>query len=191
MLGDVTAKVMVILAGLIACGVCAAALIPPAVDEADEGDALEVETVVGARPGDDLLVDDRIIRGDGAVVADPVVGDPVVGNRRVVAPALADEPEEVVIPGAVIGLVLVVGLILTGWALLTPAVKLARPALIAGLCVLVGTLLAWGLGLAGVSEYPLPWEALAAWLSVAFSLLGAWLILAVLSGPGTNEAVPA
>ena len=179
MLGDITAKVLVILAGLIACGACAAALIPPAVDEAeDDPDLFEAAE---ARPlVDDPLVDDPLVGGGG-----------VVADGRVVAPVPDDEPEEVVIPGAVIGVVLVVGLILTGWAVMTPAPLLARPALVAGLCVLVGTLLAWGLDLAGVSRYPLPWAGLAAWLSVAFSLLAAWLILAVLSGPGMNEAVPA
>ena len=178
MLGDITAKVLVILAGLIACGACAAALIPPAVDEAeDDPDLFEAAET---RPADGLLIDDDVL-ADGAVAAD----------ARVVAPVLDDEPEEVVIPGVVVGLVLLVGLVLTGWAVMTPAPLLARPALIAGLCVLVGTLLAWGLDLAGVSEYPLPWAGLAAWLSVAFSLLAAWLILAVLSGPGMNEAVPA
>ena len=182
MLGDLTAKVLVILAGLIACGACAAALMEPAVEEAEEENVFG-----GADAGRDPLLD-----GDPAVVGPggTVVADRAVVGANVVGPAV-EEPAAVVIPGVVVWATILVALVLTGWAVVTPAAKLARPALIAGLCVLVGTLLAWGLGLAGASDYPLNGTALAAWLSVAFSLLAAWLIVAVLSTPGVNEAVPA
>ena len=170
MLGDLTAKVLVILAGLIACGACAAQLFAPAVAEADE------ENLFAER--------------DAAVVADRDLDGDLDADAAVVAPVVR-EPERVIIPAVVVWGAILVGIVLTGWAVVTPAARLARPALIAGVCVLIGVLLAWVLGAAGASAYPLNGTALLAWLSVAVCLIAAWLIVAVLSTPGVNEAVPA
>ena len=199
MLGDVIAKVLVILAGLIACGACAASLFGPAVEEADEEGMFESVdddrgVLGGPLDGPDAAValPDEAVIGDGGVAADGgVTGGAVVAADVDAGVRVADEPERVVVPALVVWAVLLVGLVLTAWAVMTPAASLARPALIAGCCVLIGVLIAWVLGAAGASDYPLPWTALAAWVSVGLSLIAAWLIVAVLSTPGVNEAVPA
>ena len=258
--GEVVTKLLVLFAGLIACGVCVSPLLSdPAVEEAEEEDILETDVaddpifadrvvadpavadraVVDADPAlvdgpavdspavvgdpeDDLVYDgdldgdagaavdtmpdsltipdedvpgENLSAGGTAVVAtDPVVGAPVVGAPVVGAPVvgapLATDPEEVAIPFFVTIPVLLIAILLTGWAMLTPAEALGRPSLIAGVCVLIGTALAWALYAGGVSEFAMTGAALAAWICVGLTLLAAWLVIDVLSTPGEDEAVP-
>ena len=183
MSGDITAKILVVLAGLIACGACVGALFEPAVEEADE-EGMFAEVGDG-RPAAPLARDRDVVVDGGVVAADGAVVTTGVGGVRVV-----DEPERVIVPALVVWAGILVGIVLTAWAVMTPAASLGRPALIAGLCVLVGVGLAWALSAADLSDYHLNSTALLAWLSVAFSLLAAWLIISVLSTPGEDEIVP-
>ena len=194
MSGELTTKLLVLLAGLIAVGACASELLfDPAVEEAREEGVLD--DVGGNRTGavteDGLLVDpDRpvppVLADDAAVATAETTAE-----TTVVAPVLADDPERAVIPGVVTWCVLIAALILVAWVVVTPAASLGRPSLIAGACVLVGVLLAWGLGAAGVSPYGLDGTALTAWVSVGLSLIAAWVVADVLSRPDANEGIPA
>ena len=180
--GDLTTKVLVVMAGLIACGACVGPLLyDPAVAEADE------ENLVSTERAD--LVNDGL--GDRAIVdGDPYDGDAVVAPGAAVAPVIATDPDRAAVPFFVTLAVLLVTLCLTVWALLTPAAALGRPALIAGVCVLIGTVLAWVLYEAGVSRFPMDGRALAAWLCVGFTLIAAWLVENVLSTQAEDDAVP-
>ena len=168
--GEVTTKLLVVLAGLIACGACVSPLLfDPAVEEAEEEGLLDPDRDPAGFDADGVLRD-----REGAVIA----------------PVLGDEPERAAVPFFVTVAALLVALVLTGWAVATPAAKLARPALIAGVCVLVGTALAWAAWVGGVSEFPMTGTPLIAWLSVGLTLLAAWLVMGVLARPSTSEAVP-
>ena len=174
--GDILTKVLVVMAGLIACGACVGPLLyDPAVAEADEENLVSTE-----RAG--LAVDPD---GDGIAERGAVVAP-----GAAVAPVVATDPDRAAVPFFVTLAVLLVTLCLTVWALLTPAAALGRPALIAGICVLIGTVLAWVLYEAGVSRFPMDGRALAAWLCVGFTLLAAWLVENVLSTQAEDDAVP-
>ena len=152
--------------------------------DGDAGAAVDTMPDSLTIPDEDVPGEDLSDGGAAVVVTDPVVGAPVVG-----AP-LATDPEEVAIPFFVTLPVLLIAILLTGWAMLTPAEALGRPALIAGVCVLIGTALAWALYAGGVSEFAMSGAALAAWICVGLTLLAAWLVIDVLSTPGEDEAVP-
>ncbi|QDT14744.1 hypothetical protein [Alienimonas californiensis] len=168
----------------------------PAIDEdanLDDGN-LDDGALIDEEPGDDAVVVDTL--PEEAVIGGPV---PEAAEGEVAAttepaildvPDLAGDPERTVIPFFVTLPVLLIALALTVWAMVTPAAALGRPALIAGLFVLLGTLLAWGLYEAGLSEFAMNGTALTAWLCVGFTLLAAWLVIDVLSTPSEDEAVP-
>ncbi|MFH5805792.1 hypothetical protein [Alienimonas sp. DA493] len=145
----------------------------PADDDAVVVDTLPEEAVIGGPVPEE---------GDGEAAVDP---DPIDA-----APDLAGDPERTVIPFFVTLPMLLIALALTVWAMVKPAANLGRPALIAGALVLLGTLLAWGLYEAGLSEFEMNGTALAAWLCVGVTLLAAWLVIDVLSEPGEDETVP-
>ncbi len=154
-----------------------------------EGDAVGTETVVVTDPvaADPLAAD--------PVAADPLAADPVAADAAVVADPLvvaplAGDPEPTVVPFFVTIPLLIAALVLTIWAMLTPAARLGRPALICGVIVLLGTAIAWGLYAAGVSEIEMTGTPLAAWLCVGFTLIAAWLVTDVLASPAEDDAVP-
>ena len=208
MSGEVTTKLLVLMAGLIACGACASPLLfDPAVEEAGEENLVDADAdSVGPAPRDadpvalpDSVVigedDDAAVAGapavvDGAAVtADPVVVAPVAPVAPAAREPLIGDPvvlddrdrTRAVVPFFVLIPILLVALALTAWAMLTPAAALGRPALIAGLCVLAGTLLAWGLDAADLSRFEMNGSALTAWLTVGLTLIAAWLVISVLS----------
>ena len=157
--------------------------------DGDAGAAVDTMPDSLTIPDEDVPGENLSAGGTAVVATDPVVGAPVVGAPVVGAP-LATDPEEVAIPFFVTIPVLLIAILLTGWAMLTPAEALGRPALIAGVCVLIGTALAWALYAGGVSEFAMTGAALAAWICVGLTLLAAWLVIDVLSTPGEDEAVP-
>ncbi|NNJ26799.1 hypothetical protein [Alienimonas chondri] len=194
--GDVIIKVLVLLAGLTAVGASVSPLLfDPAVEEAEEEDILETDArdplldpnpIRDENADLDLVALPENVDGDATVVTDPVEADPLLDD----APLIRSDPERSVIPFFVTIPVIVIALCFTVWAMLTPAGELGQPALFAGIVVLLGTALAWFLYEVGVSEFEMTGTALAAWLSVGFTLLAVWLIADVLSSPAEDDAVP-
>ena len=201
--GEVMTKALVLMAGLIAVGATASSLVfDPAVREAERENLLEtpargplvVDDAVVVRPADadgtlaDAAVADAAVADEAPADDFPPDDLPTEENVLVVAPAA--DPTATVVPFFVTLPLLVVALAFTVWAMIRPAEALGRPALIAGAIVLVGTLAAWGLYEAGLSEIAMTGTALTAWITVGLSLLAAWLVADVLSTPSEDEAVP-
>jgi len=218
--GEVITKLLVLTAGLIAVGVCVSPLLgDPAVEQAEDENLLESDPLLNDRdadvlgdpsdtlgdPDDDLDGFDDDPLTDGPLDGEPLDGGPldeepldegvldeeavVVADPVIVGPA-AEDPAETVVPFFITIPALVVALIFTVWTMVKPAAELGRPALIAGIVVLVCTLVAWGLYVTDVSEFAMTGRALAAWLCVGFTLLAAWLVVDVLSGPPEDDATP-
>ena len=98
---------------------------------------------------------------------------------------MEDDPGETAVPAAVSVVLTLVILAVTVWAMLTPAEALGWPCVIAGGIAAVLAVLAFALAAGGAWEVAVGVRTLAAWLSVAASLIAAGLIV-LLSYPTSD-----